>query len=205
MLHFLKRIRTVIKSIFRPFPGVAAYWERRYTQGRTSGTGSYGKNAERKATFINNFIAKNNIKTVIEFGCGDGNQLLYAQYPLYQGFDISPCAVNKCASMFANDKTKSFCNLKDYYANYAQLAISLDIIFHLVEDDIYQKHLHRLFDSALDFVIIYSPDSDFNQWGQAKHIKNRKFTKWIKKNKPTWKLHPHTNIENNFYIYCRNL
>jgi hypothetical protein len=44
-----------------------ADWEERYAVGGSSGVGSYGKFAEFKAD-------ANKINTIIEFGCGDGNQ-----------------------------------------------------------------------------------------------------------------------------------
>ena len=52
-----------------------SYWENRYKNNGNSGAGSYGRLAEFKADVINNFIAENKITSVIEFGCGDGNQL----------------------------------------------------------------------------------------------------------------------------------
>jgi cyclopropane fatty-acyl-phospholipid synthase-like methyltransferase len=61
-----------------------------------------------KAEFLNAFVAKNSIQTVLEFGCGDGNQLKIAKYPNYIGLDVSKTAINICHQLFPNDKTKSF-------------------------------------------------------------------------------------------------
>lgn len=54
------------------------YWEKRYAKGGNSGVGSYSILAEYKASVINNFVTKNNIKKVIEWGSGDCNQLSLA-------------------------------------------------------------------------------------------------------------------------------
>src|SRR5437899_4317923 len=54
-----------------------------------SGLGSYDKLAEFKAEVLNGFVKENTIKSVIEYGCGDGNQLKFAEYPSYLGFDVS--------------------------------------------------------------------------------------------------------------------
>ena len=54
----------------------ASYWDSRYVSGGTSGAGSYGHLAEFKANVLNTFVANRNIKLVIEFGFGDGNQLI---------------------------------------------------------------------------------------------------------------------------------
>ena len=50
------------------------YWEKRYNTGGNSGEGSYNKFAEFKALILNNFIQEKNIKNIIDYGVGDGNQ-----------------------------------------------------------------------------------------------------------------------------------
>ena len=84
------------------------YWEQRYAKGKNSGSGSYNRLAEFKAEIINAFIGENNITTVIEFGCGDGNQLTLANYPNYIGFDVSPTIIKICKEKFQTSKTKEF-------------------------------------------------------------------------------------------------
>src|SRR5579864_6395854 len=80
--------------IFRPrFPGSQTYWDQRYAEGGTSGSGSYGEQAAFKAEILNGFVARHGIQSVIEFGCGDGNQLSLASYPSYVGLDVSRTAI----------------------------------------------------------------------------------------------------------------
>src|SRR5205085_12336730 len=98
----------------RPFPGSKNYWEGRYSAGGNSGVGSYGKFAEFKAAVINQFVAQHALRSVIEFGCGDGNQLMLARYPTYLGFDVSETAVATCRKLFAGDANKQFCLVADY-------------------------------------------------------------------------------------------
>jgi SAM-dependent methyltransferase len=88
----------IIRSIL--FPGSKRYWENRYCQGGNSGAGSYGELAEFKAETLNKFVAENNIHSVIEFGCGDGNQLMLANYPYYTCVDVSPKAIEICRELF---------------------------------------------------------------------------------------------------------
>ena len=83
----------------------AVYWERRYTQGRNSGEGSYGDLAIFKAEALNSFVESRGIQSVIEFGCGDGAQLGLAQYPLYTGYDVSRKAVELCRERFNSDES----------------------------------------------------------------------------------------------------
>lgn len=90
------------------FQGSTDYWERRYVTGGTSGAGSYGAMADVKAAFLNRFVAEHKVQSVIEFGCGDGNQLALANYPSYIGLDVSRTALDRCLTRFAADPTKSF-------------------------------------------------------------------------------------------------
>lgn len=59
------------------------YWQKRYSVGENSGAGSYGRLAKFKAEIINEFVKKNKINLVTEFGCGDGNQLFLFKIPNY--------------------------------------------------------------------------------------------------------------------------
>jgi SAM-dependent methyltransferase len=198
---------------FKSFHGSEDYWKQRYKSGGTSGVGSYHKFAEFKAEVLNDFIRDQQIRTIIEYGCGDGNQLRLAEYPSYIGFDVSPEAISQCANIFSGDKTKTF-KLMDAYVNEtAQLTLSLDVIYHLIEDNVFSTYMSRLFDSSARFVIIYSSNSDKQARFQSAHVKHRKFSKWIEQNKPEWKLiqhipnrYPYTDDEEvglsaDFYIY----
>lgn len=178
----------------KKFKGSELYWEERYQQGDNSGTGSYDKLAEHKADIINDFVAKNNIKTVMEFGCGDGNQLAIAKYPQYIGLDVSPTAVKMCYYRFKTDKTKSFYvyNSMAFIDNarffHADLTMSLDVLYHLVEREIFENYLRHLFDAADKYVIIYA--SNYNQAEEPvhQHENRRSFSDFVDKNMKDWKL-----------------
>lgn len=171
----------------QPFTTSGDYWKNRYAHGGNSGEGSYGESAEFKAEVLNNFVNRENIKSVIEFGSGDGNQLKFAEYPSYIGFDISEDAITHCRKIFSADKSKSFKMLNEYKNEKAELALSLEVIFHLVEDEVFNEYMNRLFESAEKFVIIFS--SDFDKVTNDAHVRHRNFSKWIEKNKPEWTLH----------------
>jgi SAM-dependent methyltransferase len=177
------------KTKKRPaFCGSREYWEQRYAKGGNSGVGSYGKFAEFKAEVINNFLSQHNIKSVIEFGCGDGNQLYLARYPKYLGLDVSGQAIALCRNAFHGDAHKEFRVLDDYMGETADLALSLDVIYHLVEDEVFENYMDQLLHAAGRFVIIYSSDSDENALYEGTHVKHRHFTRWLRENRPEWKL-----------------
>lgn len=175
----------------KPFPGSMEYWEQRYHLGGNSGPGSYNALAEYKAEVLNSFVKNNNIITVIEYGCGDGNQLTMAEYPTYIGFDVSPEAIARCNKNFAGDKTKAFKLMHEYAYEIAQLTLSLDVVYHLIEDNVFVDYMKRLFSSSNQFVIIYSSNNDDNRDNHAPQIKHRKFSDWIEKTQPQWKLLRH--------------
>lgn len=175
------------------FAGSKKYWETRYAVGGTSGAGSYGKSAEFKAEVVNSFVRNNEIKSVIEFGCGDGNQLRLFDLPQYVGLDVSRTAIELCLDRFKKDETKSFFLYPERFLDNssipkAELALSLDVIYHLVEDNIFELYMRHLFSSSDKFVIIYSTDTDNNSVFQAPHVKNRRFSKWVEDNLHDWKL-----------------
>ena len=115
------------------FRDSASYWEQRYRAGDDSGAGSYGRLAEFKAEVINDFIRSHSVGSAVEFGCGDGNQLGYLQVPAYIGFDVSDKALDICRARFSKDPSKQFRKMSDYCGETAEMALSLDVIFHLVD------------------------------------------------------------------------
>jgi SAM-dependent methyltransferase len=165
----------------------ANYWDERYRRGGNSGDGSYGDLAQFKADVLNHFVATHDIRSVIEFGCGDGNQLRLAQYPKYCGIDISAKAIETCRGLFRQDSSKTFLVGSDQVIpEQAELALSLDVIYHLVEDDVYHGYMQRLFESANRYVIIYSDNEDKPR--EVPHVRHRKFGSWIEQNRPDWRL-----------------
>jgi hypothetical protein len=57
------------------FSDSITWWEKRYISGGNSGQGSYGVLAEFKAETVNQFVGEFEVKSLVEFGCGDGSQL----------------------------------------------------------------------------------------------------------------------------------
>lgn len=215
---FGRTARTLYRRLVnppRPFVSSEKYWIERYDSGENSGCGSYNELAKYKAEFLNNFVRQKALTTIMEFGCGDGNQLKLAVYPTYIGFDISPRALTLCEEAFSGDNTKTFRLLREYKNETAQLTLSLDVIYHLIEDDIFEEHMRRLFASAESYVIIYSSDSDHNENDQVVHVRHRKFTTWVQRNEPFWILLCHIpnpypykgdikrGSSSDFYVYGR--
>ena len=191
MLTLLRRLLRPLRSAFRQdfhvFQGSQSYWDRRYRVGGNSGLGSYGELALFKAEVLNDFVAREEIRSVIEFGCGDGHQLTLAQYPRYLGFDVSAVAVQMCQTLFAGDTAKEFKSIEEYNRETADAALSLDVIYHLVEDQVFYKYMETLFNSASKWVVVYSSNFDgVDDDPDARHVRHRQFVNWISVNRPDW-------------------
>lgn len=190
------------KALTKPFKSSKEYWEYRYQTGGNSGHGSYNDLCFFKADILNDFVAEHKIKTVIDFGCGDGNQLKFSHYPSYFGFDVSQIAIEKCRHAFKEDHTKIFNHINDYNNETAELCLSLDVIYHLVEDDVFEQYMKLLFKSATQYIIIYSSNTDKQQTIQAPHVKHRLFSSWITTHQPRWQLTEH--IGNKYPYSAKN-
>lgn len=166
----------------------AAYWEERYRSGGNSGSGSGGDNAVFKATFLNALVSERDIRTVVEFGCGDGRQLALADYPDYLGLDVSTSALALCDERFGDDPTKQFGLLPDILPiRPRELALSLDVIYHLVEDEVYEDHLATVFGSASRLAVLYTTNQDEDPLSAA-HVRHRLITRDVASLHPDWQL-----------------
>jgi hypothetical protein len=183
--HRERKKNDIPKVDFKSSP---SYWEERYQRGGSSGAGSYGRLARFKAKVINRFVAKTHVADVIEFGCGDGAQLELAKYPRYVGIDVSQHVIDLCRMKFATDPTKCFYHFSEAGTAdlSADLALSLDVLYHLVEDEVYDEYMRRLVASARRFICIYS--SNVDEPGQVAHIRHHRFTDWMARHAPEWDL-----------------
>lgn len=197
----------IVKDLVRPLPGArrlsllrqrvgftdsASFWEQNYRRGETSGAGSYGALGQAKAAFLNAFVYDRGVRSVTEFGCGDGYQLSLADYPRYIGLDVSQSAIRLCKRRFADDSTKSFflyegeCFIDHARLFAADMAISLDVIYHLVEDLVFETYMTHLFAAGHRFVVVYATNAAMS--GTAPHVRHRNFTAWVEGNCPQWQL-----------------
>lgn len=162
------------------------YWKARYRRYRNSGPGSYGRLAEFKADVLNEFVREYRIGSVIEWGCGDGHQLRLAKYPQYTGIDISPIAVKRCQRRFKSDPRKRFMvnSQAQMQRITGTLGLSVDVLYLLVEDAVFDNYMRSLFGTSERFVGIYS--SDYDRPGDVPHIRHRSFSRWIADNAPNW-------------------
>lgn len=186
-IKFYKIFKLTLQDVFIDFES-KQYWEERYRSGGNSGSGSYDHLAEFKAKAINQFVEINDIKTVCEWGVGDGNQLALMNYINYTGYDVSKTAIEMCHKNFQNELTKTFIlydgkKISFKETSKSDLALSLDVIYHLVEDEVYETYMSNLFESSNKYVCIYSTNYNSHH---VPHVKDREFLTNV--NKSNWKL-----------------
>ncbi|MGQ5516857.1 class I SAM-dependent methyltransferase [Halococcus saccharolyticus] len=205
LLERNERTRSLYYRLFDPIE----YWEQRYADDRDAGPGSRGGHRQFKADFLNTFVDRNDITSVLEFGCGDGVQVELAEYPSYVGLEISKSAIRACSRRFANDETKSFFlydppHFLNRGALEAELVLSLEMVFHLVDDAIFEKTMHDMFGASTKYVIIFS--SNCEEPTPELHVRHRRFTDYVVENFPNFDLIEKVENEyearvSDFYVY----
>lgn len=161
------------------------YWKRRYELGGDSGHGSRGDYLEYKATYINDLIKRLGVRTYLDLGFGDGRLANLIRVPEYLGLDVSPLLVKKQREQ-SHSGDKRFELLENFDASLRfDLAASIDVVYHLVEDSVYFDHLGTLFGAASKHVIIFS--SDFQGFG-ATHVRHRNFSNDVERMFPDWEI-----------------
>jgi hypothetical protein len=58
--------------------------------------------------------------------------------------------------------------------------MSLDVIYHIFEDDLYLKYIDDLIKTSNKYVLIYSSNYNNDKWQQ--HVRHRKFDEALPKN-----------------------
>jgi hypothetical protein len=186
------------------------FWNLHYRAHGTSGPGSRGHAAQFKASEVNRIVTANAIQSVVEFGCGDGYQLGLMAIPSYVGLDVSPRAVQICIRQYGHDDSKTFLRYDPYSWRdnlrvvRADMSLSMDVILHLVEDEIFHKYMTDLFGAADRLVVIYSSNVAASE---AQFTKHRRFTDWVYTHQPGWQVTEHVKNPDgtgaDFYVYRR--
>ncbi len=186
----------------------SGYWERRYRDGRSSGAGSEGQTAIDKAEYVNHFIQSLDVESVIDWGVGDGTVLDgITRGVRYLGLDVSETIVDRLRRRYASAPLWDFEQVTEHYdAPYDlhELSLSMDVLFHLVDDRHYWAYLNNLFGHASRYVIIYS--TNYGPERTARHVLRRRFTPDIASSFPDWELlvSPKDPMVAGFYVYGRS-
>jgi SAM-dependent methyltransferase len=193
-----------LKRLFRhnesgPFSS-SDYWAKRYERGKTSGSGSYGRLASYKADVINQLVRDRAVGSVVEFGCGDGNQAALFDFETYTGVDVAPLVISSAQIRFADRETWQFVESHAFEAPASgyDLSMSLDVIYHLVEAAVFDRYMRDLVAASARYVLVYASDHDAAT--KDVHVRHRRYSDWMAAHAPefdhvqTWD-HPYPMTE----------
>ena len=74
------------------------------------------------------------------------------------------------------------------------VALSLDVVFHLLEDELFESYMRHLFLLAREAVVIAGVDVDDPLAGIL-HMRHHHFTRWVREHEPEWALEWQSPIE----------
>lgn len=174
-------VREAMPFWTKRFTTSESYWRRRYAFGGNSGAGSRGASARYKAEFVNAFVIKHEIMSLLDIGCGDGLNASLLNVPSYCGVDIAPTAL-KLAQARCAGQGKSFTSVIPDAAS--DMTLSMDVVYHLVEDDAFADHI-RVLGLARRYCLIYG--TDFVAVPMA-HIRHRQVTAAFLERHSGWEL-----------------
>jgi len=199
--------------VFADPTGTKEYWDRRYAEGMSSSSVddvyvdsvaglpvSYHVRTKLLVLILEELLGP--VNSVLDLGVGDGTQaallLMFAvQINDFVGVDISPSIVEQVGEAFAKEPRLAARQLKMAFHSYDgfslpaaisqrqfDLVLSLEVLMHVVEDDLYHAYLMLLFGSSRSYVIIQSPNTHSNLL--SRHMRLREFTDWVAHHARDW-------------------
>jgi trans-aconitate methyltransferase len=173
----------------RDWDGVLRYWRNRHRRERGSwesvGRGSVGRLARYKATLVDGLVQELGATRIIDLGCGDGRQADRFHVPEYVGLEVSDHAVAEARKRLSRHPNRTAHAWKpgDPIEHRGCIALSMDVVFHLVDDDLFVAYMDALFSVGVDAVAIYSTDHEGPVQG---HVRHRNVSEWVAEHKPEW-------------------
>lgn len=153
----------------RPATGVG-YWDDRWVNGPEC-PGSVGDQAMSKAAWLNSVIYDLDVRSLVDWGCGDGSQAALVNVGMYVGVEVAPSAWEAASVALA---TRDNCCIVlappgQSITIRADMAVSMDVVFHLTADHEYEEWLARVFGSATKFVAVHGTDYESVPNGHMRH------------------------------------
>lgn len=181
------------------------YWETRYAHGRGPGAGSVGEAGRMKAARVNELLT--GATSVVDWGCGDGGflGLLDLDGIGYLGVDVSASAIAKCVVRYGglHQFLLARPGAQPAVAVGTDVALSLDVLYHLVDDDDYGDYLAAVFISASRRVVAHT--TDYDAPASAPHVRHRAVTNDVAARYSGWVLTHQASDPTTpgFYVWTR--
>lgn len=168
------------------------YWEKRYSIRHNSGKGSSEYASELKSLEIKKIIEKLPINTIVDYGVGDSTFLSHFLFEgTYIGLDISKTIIEKNLLIWRKYPNYQFLTMEQYSKSdfiKRDMNLSLDVILHLVEDEVFYEYMSQLFTTKAQYILIYSTNHDTNPNFINPHVRHRLFTNYVADTFPEYRL-----------------
>lgn len=152
------------------------FWEARYKSGGNSGDGSYGVNGRFKIDVLNNYFHRVEPLGVLDFGVGDftySSVIAGKRFPFF-GIDVSAMKVAQLKGQFGQYANIHFATSLDAFKDQLfDYVISLDVIFHLLEDLTYNGYINQITQTSVENIVVYSSNFKDDKW--ELHVRHRRF------------------------------
>ena len=79
----------------------------------------------------------------------------------------------------------------------ADCAMSLDVVFHLIEDSVFARYIEQLFSCGRRFVMIYALDRELEGRGHVS-VRYRKYSDYIARTNPEFRIAQHIPANETF-------
>ena len=147
-----------------------AHWGQGSINGGSSGHGSSPEMNKEYINYLNNFIKKNNIQSIVDIGCGDWQIMNHINLLNidYSGFDVAEEVINRNNNLYKTSTTNFYKTELGEYYNYpkADLLICKDVLQHLDYQNI--NNILTQLDKYEDVIII----NDFSENTVNQNIPN---------------------------------
>lgn len=132
------------------------FWNSQYKKGLGSGAGSRGNLLEYKTNYLNKIFKDYNIKSVFDFGCGDGWQVEHLKLENYYGIDISEQAIKLCRQKIPSHWELKVNNFRDVEIPKVDCCMCIDTLYHIMDDETREKTIENIFNSGASIIILYT-------------------------------------------------
>lgn len=182
------------------------YWENRYATGGNSGYGSYENFLTDKVKLLTQLVSDLGICSIADVGCGDCTILPHLTVERYVGYDISPTVINRHIQN-NSDVSHTFRLIHDPITEPFDMALSLDVIFHQVDDVDYNEYIRHLVNTNAKYILILTMNDRIlsTEHAKAAHVKYRDVQKsaLIHAHYVCIYTYPHTLDTSTYYLYKR--
>ena len=105
-----------------------------------SGSGSFPENTVSYRQFLQDFLIKNNIKTIIDYGCGDWQSSKFIDWSSYQylGIDCVSSVIESNTNAYKSNNVQfmHISSLEEFFTHKADLLIIKDVLQHWINNEI---------------------------------------------------------------------